>query len=987
MPCAARKRVDTGETREDSEPVRALPRPDVPPGPHRELVDALHTLHHRAGWPSLRHLAADTGVSHTTVSKTFSSQALPRWGTLELLVEAMSGDVPCFHELWLAASKPPDPHDLPVQLIAGRHDELSAVRRHFESRSGLLLVTGEAGIGKTTLVSAAAGSVDTFVAVGHCLQLSKEVPLLPVIEILRFLLEVDDGHWMMEGLADCPAYVRTSLGRLVPELDTTQTSSPPDDPWGQEKLFAAVTSVLGGLATARPLALHIEDCHWADRSTLDLLTHMASSPPQLPLVLTWRSADPDVSSSHTEWLSRARWTTGVPALDLRTLTVEETAQQIRLLRGSSADVDVVERIQARGGGLPLYTAQLASAADDVELPQQLADLLDRRIGDLNGHAWRVARVLGLAQRRVGPELLTAASGLDSDEAADALRVLASRGLLKGNTGGDAELAHPLFDEAIRRRLLPGEGAQVHARLAQSLTEEPGIEPAEVADHWQAANRPDLEASPRVSAATRAGDRFAYREALDAWLRVVELLDAGPTPDDVELWEVLRKALKAAIKAGDFDTGWSLARRGQALHLPDRQRAVVLWLVAVLLDLEGKAEECLAHLDAASQLLEALPPSPELGRLLGHRSNFFMQYGRYEEARAETLHALEVFGTPECLGWGGSWLSDVIWLTGIAGDVDHALAIARDALALERSEPDPRADIDVAVVATSLMLLAGLPPAEIEELARDVLVLAEASNLTQSNAGVLLRTNLCVAHLRAGDLPAAREPLRAVTRTRPEFNTAEAHLLLAQVELLEGQAQGALQRCHAANALLRRRNQNWAETVQGLIEIELWAGHVDAALNLVQEALEVSLPTHDFNVAPLLCLWARSLADSLDASSATTTQRWIASGQLHDLLARAGTDPFDEASFDAAVPAMSREWRAEIARITGTASVDQWIHAATAWDRLSRVHDAAYCRWRAAQVARLVGQGTLATRLLRRAASDARSHAPLTEAITATGRGG
>ena len=82
-------------------PMSALPRPDLPPGPHRELVDALHDLHHRAGWPSLRALAAATGVSHTTVSKVFSSPALPSWGTLELLVEAMDGDGARFHDLWV----------------------------------------------------------------------------------------------------------------------------------------------------------------------------------------------------------------------------------------------------------------------------------------------------------------------------------------------------------------------------------------------------------------------------------------------------------------------------------------------------------------------------------------------------------------------------------------------------------------------------------------------------------------------------------------------------------------------------------------------------------------------------------------------------------------------------------------------------------------------------------------------------------------------
>ena len=102
-----------------------LPRPDLPPGPHRDLVDALHGLHHRAGWPSLRVLAREAGCSHTTVSAVFSSPRLPSWGLLELLVEAMDGDVEEFRGLWLAAgapesrSRPAAPRGSPAGTGAG----------------------------------------------------------------------------------------------------------------------------------------------------------------------------------------------------------------------------------------------------------------------------------------------------------------------------------------------------------------------------------------------------------------------------------------------------------------------------------------------------------------------------------------------------------------------------------------------------------------------------------------------------------------------------------------------------------------------------------------------------------------------------------------------------------------------------------------------------------------------------------------------------
>ena len=81
-----------------------LPLPDVQAGPRRDLAEELHAMHHRAGWPSLRAMAREAGCSHTAVSAVFSSPRVPPWGTLQVLVEALGGDVDRFHQLWLAAS-------------------------------------------------------------------------------------------------------------------------------------------------------------------------------------------------------------------------------------------------------------------------------------------------------------------------------------------------------------------------------------------------------------------------------------------------------------------------------------------------------------------------------------------------------------------------------------------------------------------------------------------------------------------------------------------------------------------------------------------------------------------------------------------------------------------------------------------------------------------------------------------------------------------
>ena len=329
----------------------------------------------------------------------------------------------------------------------------------------------------------------------------------------------------------------------------------------------------------------------------------------------------------------------------------------------------------------------------------------------------------------------------------------------------------------------------------------------------------------------------------------------------------------------------------------------------------------------------------------------------------------------------------IWLTGLARGVDQALAVAREAFAVELPEPDPFSDILIAANATGIMLFAAMPPSAIEGMAHDVLIEAEACNLTRSYAGVLLRANVCWAYLRAGELSAARELLRPVTGSRPDLNTAEAHVLLAAVELREGCVTAALERSRGAVAQVRNHNQNWAEGVPWHVEVELWAGQVDAALDLLHEALDVSLPTQAaYIAAPLLCQRARVLADRMDSTDATALERRRTTRQLHDLRSGAITDPFEEGPLHAAAPAMSHLWRAELARIHGTDTIELWVLAAAAFDRLTWPHDSAYCHWRAAQVALRTDEGTRASRLLKRAAADASTHVPLAEAIAATAHG-
>ena len=151
------------------------------------------------------------------------------------------------------------------------------MRRHLETGTGLLLVSGEAGIGKTKLVSTAADTTDTFVAIGRCLPLSTQVPLLPICDALRQMHRVDDGAWVRAALDAGPPYLREVIPRLLPELGPTEASvERGDEDWMRLRLFPAVDDLLRVLASLRPLGLLLDDLHWADSATLDLVEHLVA---------------------------------------------------------------------------------------------------------------------------------------------------------------------------------------------------------------------------------------------------------------------------------------------------------------------------------------------------------------------------------------------------------------------------------------------------------------------------------------------------------------------------------------------------------------------------------------------------------------------------------------------------------------------------------------------------------------------------------------
>ncbi|WP_167880295.1 ATP-binding protein [Nocardioides guangzhouensis] len=964
-----------------------LTRPDLPPGTGRDLVEALHDLHHRAGRPSLRSIAGYVGCSPTTVSAVFSSPRLPTWGVLELVVESLGGDVEMFRTLWLAADAA-EGGGSPGSLVpvAGRKDELRAVRLHLVGGRGLLLVTGEAGIGKSHLVRAATAAVDgeVFVAKGACLPLSAAVPVLPVSDALRAVHDVDGGRWLGEALAGTAPYVTEALVPLLPELEAAPQHTPQEDAWSRHRMSLAVGAVLAALADLRPLAVVVEDLHWADPATLDMLEHLLARGPAVPVVGSWRTDDPTTAQATLDWFQRVTRLPDVDALPLGPLSEDETAEQLALLGVSTATAGLIHR---RSAGQPLFTEQLAAQPVGAPMPSLLADLLDRRLADLDGPAWRVARTLGVADRSLDDRILADAAGVTGTELSGALHELADRRLLRVGSTRLVEVHHPLLAEAIRRRLVPGELADEHRRLAEGLGRRPDVSPAEVAEHWQRAGVPAEELTWRVAAARAAAQRYALAQAADQWLRVLSLwpdglLEAGDPP--IRKPEVYDAAMEILCFL-DVLTGWQVAEAAlRDLSDPsDPAAAGTFRRAAYIRCWLGDPDGALSLVDRAIALHEGRPPSPAYVDALHVRDQILDALGRYEEARATSARAREMAaGLDIPTTYRNILIREAIHQSDV-GHADRALALLGEAAPRAGDRPDPGADIHLAVTRTAVLTDMGRPVEEVLAAGTSGLEAAAAWGI-ETRPVLMIRANMAAALRLSGQVGRAAaliDPLISDDPPTPE--TSCVHAERACVDVLRGRCADALSRFTALADFRDGLISNRLEDVRYDSDALLWCGQHDRALALLTEVLQDGLPTDAAIMAggPLV-LAARATADLAERSA--TTDRLSCARELRRLLGRARSSPFAERPTHAAGPAEGTTWAAELARLTQDATVEQWTRAAAAWDRLHRPHDAAYCRWRGAQVALREGRATLGGRLLRRAATDAREHVPLSRAIEATG---
>lgn len=842
-------------------------------------------------------------------------------------------------------------------VLVGREREraaLLAAHRDAAREATVVLVGGEAGMGKTRLVREFASGLGASArtVTGGCTDLGTDGP--PFGAFVTALRRLVRAMGVQSAAGLLPGGGRRGLARLLPELG--EDDGDPDRDLGRARLFEEALLLLEGAAADRPLVVALEDLHWADRSTGELLSFLAQnlSGPGLLVVGTYRPDEIVATHPLHALVTRGE---NVRRIALTGLDRDAVAQQVTALLGHEPDEPRVDRILNRSEGNPLFVEALVAAGDAPD--RSLRELLLTDVERLPEPSRRIVHAAAVAASPVAHGLLAALVGMDDLEFEDALRPLVRRRLLEVADGGYA-FRRDLIREAVHDELLPGERARLHRRCAEAISADRRLVPAdrapvEIAVHWYAAGEDARAAEAAWQAAASARRAYAHAECHRMLDRVLRLWDRLPDlPDRIgaDRLTVMEMTAEACLNAGELDAGIAVvtAALGES---PDPGRAAALLETrAAMRDRNG--QDPLPDLLEAAGSLPAVPVTAVRGRVLAELATSQRNHRRLAPARASAEEALDIGRRTRDRVVQAKALVTLAALAAADADLATATDLFGRAGAAARDAGAHDTRLLVAITESDALEAAG-EHARAARVAREGMALADGLGLARTR-GTLLAPNLAESLLSLGDWAAASEVNRDALRLAPPpLYRAYLRIIQATVDLRRGGTEPAERASAQARAALRGNTRGAESCLEPdlldgrLARVRQDAGAVAAIIGHV-------LDDHDLLVSPrygwpLLLTGAQGLSGHRQAEG--LVERLIAwSGKLTvtGRLQQAYKVTFD----------------AETSR--GPERIEAWARAIAAWRDLEQPYALAETLFRASRAALSAQDREQATLLLTEAAS-------------------
>ena len=877
-------------------------------------------------------------------------------------------------------------------VFVGRQDEIAALTallgRVRQGEPGFALIGGEAGVGKTRLIgelAAQAGRAGFTVLLGHCIELGAEgLPLAPLVDALRALTRAIParraGPGARPGLRAWPGCCPSS-----PQVRTTRMP----DGIQSAQLLELVLGLLGRLSAARPVLLVLEDLHWADHSTLELVAFLVRSlrAVRVLLVATYRSDELHRRHPLRPLLTGWERVRTVDHVELVRFQRDEVAAQLAAILAAELRPGLVDLVFDRSGGNAYLVEELAGVVrrggDPADLPPSLVNVLLSGVDSLSSTGQRLLRTAAVAGQRVPDRLLAEVAGLDEAELFAALReAVENHLLLVDQTGHGFEFRHALTRDAVYEDMLPGERVRLHAAYGETLAREPGLAgddtgvAAALAHHWYAA----LDLPRALPASVSAGQAMISYAPAEAQRHLERALEIWPRVADAEertgldQVEVIGLAADAAYRAGAMARSMSLY--DQALDdLPDEddsvRRALVIERRARALRDTGRENEAITELERALALLPAGEVTRAHAVVLASLAGALLRTSDRDAAAGDV--AERAVAAARATGATAEEADASISL-GLAycylRTADEDLEAIRSGLALALARNVPLTALRGYVNLSDALELRGRH-AEAAEVAREGLLLADRVGMVRA-LGAYLVGNLAEPLLRLGRWTEVDGLLAQALSSLPEGIYAATVLQLrAEQAAMSG-------RYADAEADLRTARQALGGTTD--IQFVMPLGYVTATVALgrgdlpaARTAVAGCLPEQPFVWAarytwPLVWLGMRIEADeavrSRDRREPVPGPGAARHGVLSALAAGLPADTPTARAYQAT-------FEAEQARFLGHDDPRLWSSAVTAWEAAGEPYPLAYAWLRRAESESAVHDRQAAARSVQQADAVAR----------------
>ncbi len=507
----------------------------------------------------------------------------------------------------------------PAMELIGRTNELQAlgdVHKRVATDGGreVVLVVGEAGLGKTTLTAAAARAAydeGSLVIFGHC-----EEDLASPYRYFAEALEHFVAQATDEQLAQHVLPVAPDLSRLVPSVSRRLPGLPAtkgtDMDTERYLLFAAVAGLIADVSQLTPVVLVLDDLQWADKGSLLLLRHLAGAEQisRLLILATYRDSELRHADALRDTLGALRRQSGVQRIELSGLNDHEVVSYFEAASGQTLDqdgLDLAHAVSRETDGNPFFVGEVlrhlaesgairrdaegrwvaGAALETTVLPDSVREVVGGRVVRLGKEAERVLAIAAVVGREFDLELLARAAGASEDDVLDILESAVAAALVRefAEAPGHFQFTHALIQHTLYEDLRPTRRARAHRQVAEALEEvgaarsDAGV--GQLARHWVAAIQPS-DLTKAISYSQRAGDAalaaLAPADAARYYTQALELssqrLKAEPVLE-LDLTTGLGTALRQSGDPGFRDMLLGACRRAAALGDTDRLVAAVL----------------------------------------------------------------------------------------------------------------------------------------------------------------------------------------------------------------------------------------------------------------------------------------------------------------------------------------------------------------------------------------------------------------------------